>query len=485
MATVPAIKQSRAESPGFSLRIFGFEISGRKSIPAGLQSPASRGREWWPLIREPFSGAWQRNKEIRNETVLAHSAVYACITLIASDISKIRCCLVEKDKDGIWSEVEVSAFSPVLRKPNGYQNRIKFIEQWVVSKLISGNTYVLKGRDQRGVVIALYILDPTKTKPLVAPNGDVYYQLSRDNLSGVADSVTVPASEIIHDTMVPLYHPLCGVSPLFACGLAALQGLSIQVNSEKFFHNGAAPGGVLTAPATIDDVTAKRLKDHWEQNYSGDNAGRVAVLGDGLKFEKMTMTAVESQLIDQLKWTSETVCSCFHVPPYMVGVGSMPAYNNIEALNQQYYSQCLQAIIESIELCLDEGLGLTSVQGKTYGTEFDLDGLLRMDTATQYKTIGDGIGAALITPNEGRKKINLKPLKGGNSVFMQQQNYSLEDLAKRSEMDNPFSTSPATTRTTPDTVPTDDEPSLDDDATKQLAAWEFKKAFDALPPLAA
>ena len=57
-------------------------------------------------------------------------------------------------------ETESSAFSPVLRRPNRYQNRIQFIAQWVTTKLVHGNTYVLKERDQRGIVTALYILDP-------------------------------------------------------------------------------------------------------------------------------------------------------------------------------------------------------------------------------------------------------------------------------------------------------------------------------------
>jgi HK97 family phage portal protein len=460
------------------LRAFGFEISRSKAVPpAGLAPPASRGRDWYPLtVREPYTGAWQRNDEIRAETVLAYNAVYACVTLIASDISKMRVRLVEQDSNGIWSEANVAAFSPVLRKPNRYQNRIKFIEQWMVSKLLHGNTYVLKQRDARGVVVAMYILDPVRTKPLVSPDGAVWYQLAKDNLTGIENSIVVPASEIIHDTMVPLFHPLCGVSPLIACGLAAMQGLSIQNNSTKFFENGAMPGGVLTAPGTIDDITAKRLKDHWEQNYSGNNAGKVAVLGDGLKYEKMIMTAVESQMIEQLKWTAETVCSCFHVPPYMIGAAAAPAYNNIEALNQQYYSQCLQAPIESIELCLDEGLALGSVPGRTYGTEFDLDDLLRMDTATQYKTIGDGIGAALLTPNEGRKKIGQKPLKGGDTAYMQQQNYSLEALNKRDQQEDPFATKTPEKPALPD-ANDDDSDGLDDEAAKQLAAWSLQKSL--------
>ena len=119
---------------------------------AGLSAVDGRagGGGWWPIVRESYAGAWQQNVSVTAETVLAHAAVYACITLIASDIGKLRIRLVEQDDDGIWQETENTAHSPFLRKPNRYQTRIKFYEQWVTSKLIHGNTYVIKQRDQRG-----------------------------------------------------------------------------------------------------------------------------------------------------------------------------------------------------------------------------------------------------------------------------------------------------------------------------------------------
>lgn len=495
MPSVPVVTQgSRKAQRSLFGEIAGLVLSRLKSaVPVTDLSPFVGDRGWFPIIREPFTGAWQRNREINNQLVLAHYAVYSCSTLIASDISKMCLRLVEQDKDGIWNEASSASFSPVLRKPNRYQTRIKFIENWVVSKLLRGNTVILKERDNRGVVVAMYILDWGRVKPLVAPDGGVYYQLSADNLAGIGEQVAVPASEIIHDTMVPLFHPLCGVSPLFACGIAAMQGLTMQANATKFFENGATPSGVLTAPGTIDNVTATRIKKEWEEKFTGQNSGRVAVLGDGLKYEKMAMTAVESQMIEQLKWTAETICSCFHIPAYMVGIGAAPAYNNIEALNQQYYSQCLQAIIESIELLLDEGLGLTTVTNHVYGTEFDLDDLLRMDTATQYDTIGKGIGAGLLAPNEGRKKINQKPVKGGDTPYLQQQNFSLAALDRRDQSDDPFALTPKRDQNTP--TPAEQaaaaaaaesgappaksfESELDDAAKNQIAAWAFKEALD-------
>ena len=329
----------------------------------------------------------------------------------------------------------------VLKKPNHYQTRIQFVLQWLISKLTWGNTYVLKERNGRTEVIAMYVLDPCRVQPLVAPNGDVYYSLSGDVLAGIEAGIpAIPASEIIHDVMYPLFHPLIGISPIYACGLAAVQGLRIQTGSAKFFANGANLGGVLTAPGAISNETAQRLKEFWEQKYVGaENTGKVAVLGDGLKFEGMTMKSTDAQLIEQLKWTAENVCTAYHVPAYKVGVGTPPAYNNIEALDQQYYSQCLQILIESIEALLDEGLDVEA----PVSTEFDLDDLLRMDSATLIDVQAKGVGAGIIAPNEARKKLNLPPVKGGDSPLMQQQNYSLAALDARDRANPAPTTLPA------------------------------------------
>lgn len=423
------------------MRVFGFDINITKATPQPTTPLyGDRGSWWFPIIREPYSGAWQRNVSLKADSVVTYFAVYACLSLISTDIGKLGLKLMRETDDGLEVETTSPAFSPVLRKPNHYQTRGKFIETWMLSKLIHGNTYVLKERDARGVVVALYVLEPTRAKVLVAPDGSVFYEFAADNLSGLFAPITVPASEIIHDVNTPLFHPLCGVSPIVAASLPVVQGLSIQKHSANFFEKGARPGGILTAPGPIPKGSLERIKDEWETRFSGDNAGRVAVLGDGLKFESMGMPAEQAQLIEQLKWSAENVCSVFHVPPFMVGIGTAPSFDNVEALNQQYYSQCLQTHIESIEAGLDDGLGLG---GTEYETQFDLDDLLRMDTKTKIQTTGDAVKAGFLSPNEARAKFNLVPTKGGESPYLQQQNYNLAALAERGAPPDPAATPPA------------------------------------------
>lgn len=383
-------------------------------------------RGWSPIF-DFKPGAWQQHTPYGGtDDVVSYPAMFSCVTLISGDIGKLYPC-VEQKSQKIWTETEHAA-EKVLLKPNHYQNHIQFKQWWISSKLIHGNAYAYKERDNRGNITGLYLLDPTLVTPLVSENGEVFYRLNEDNLSGLIEGqVVVPASEIIHDRDNCLYHPLMGLPPLYACSISSGLGLKMQGNAKLFFENGSSPGGVLTAPGHINKETADRLKEYWNEGFSGNKSGRIAIAGDGLEYKPMRMSNVDAQMLEILKWTSEAVCSVFHVPAYMVGVGPMPTNNNIEALTQQYYGQCLQKHIESMELCLHEGLEI----GSGYRVQLDLDGLFRMDTATLIETLAAGVGAAIHSPDEARERLNLGPVPGGNYPYLQQQNYSLEALAQR------------------------------------------------------
>jgi hypothetical protein len=186
------------------MRIFGLDI--RKAAPVSA-SPVSDNRGWWPVIQEAFSGAWQKNVTVNAESVFAHHAFFACMTLIASDFAKNRVKLVQLDGDGIWNEVTNPAYSPVLRKPNRFQTRIQWLESWALSKLSRGNTYVLKQRDNRNVVVALYVLDPCRVRPMVAPDGSVYYELRTDNLAGITGDLGRRAGQRDHPRPLQLPVP--------------------------------------------------------------------------------------------------------------------------------------------------------------------------------------------------------------------------------------------------------------------------------------
>jgi HK97 family phage portal protein len=388
---------------------------------------------WQGIIREPYTGAWQANAEIRPETVIQQPTVFSCFSLISSDIKKLRLRLVELDEDGIWREATNPAFSPVLRKPNRYQTMPQFLESWLLSKLQFGNTYVLKSRDIRGLVTALYVLNPAQVTPLVAPDGAVYYQLKRDELASAFEEETIiPAEELIHDRWMCLFHPLVGISPLYAAAGVATQGLTIQQNSTAFFANGSQPAGIILIPGGISDEQATRARDLWKSSHGGANRGSTAVLTHGMTYQPLTQSAVDSQLTEQEKRIVETIAGVLHVPASFIDASHAPPYGNNEAVVQQYYSQCLQVLMTDLEVCLDEGLGLDTPTGSgtQYGVEFDLDDLVWFDLATKTKAAADAIGSGAMAPNEARAKyFNLGPVPGGDTPFLQMQYLPLDAVA--------------------------------------------------------
>lgn len=431
----------------------------------------SRLGAWWLLggrPHEPSRGFWQtRHDELfwTTDTALAHHALFACVTLIASDVAKLRPKVVQRDSNGIWSEVLNHPLVPRLMRPNHYQNHIQFKESWLNSKLLSGNTYVLKaGQD-------LHVLDPTRVKPAVSPDGSVFYEVNADQLAGLTEVVRIPASEIIHDRINTFFHPLCGITPIMACGLSAHLGLSIERNAVTFFANHSLPSMVLSTPSQLTQEQANAATEQWKNLYSGANIGKVAALGNGLTATPLRMTSVDAQLIEQLKMTAEMICSAFHVPPFKIGVGNLPTYNNGELLDSKYYSDCLQIHIEAMELALDEGLGLTRQTGTPTGVELDLDGLLRMDTATQYNTLKLGVDGGFLAPNEARRRVDYGPVEGGDTPYMQQQNFSLAALQERDD-DKPFAK--------PEPAPTAPAQPQPEDEERSFDAFEWETSVEEL-----
>jgi HK97 family phage portal protein len=422
------------------MRIFGLEIRrAEKALHA-----VSDWQGGWRRILEPYTGAWQQNVEEKRGTVLCYPTLYACLNRISQDLGKLPFVLKQEAANGISKPVENAAYSPVLRKPNHYQTAQQFREAWVLSKLIHGNTYVLKQRDERGVVVKLYVLDPCRVLPMVSDRGEVFYQinyqyptdlappvlLNKLALSEDGKQLVIPSREIIHDRLNCFHHQLIGVPPVCAAHWPAVKNLKILKSSAEFFGNNAQPGGILTAPAGMSESDAAALKAYWDTNFAGTNSGKVAVIGADMKFTSFAMKSADSQLVEQMRYSDEQICQPFGVPPFKIGIGSIPAGLGVDDINLLYYDDALSGHIESMENLLDEGLAVSP----PLGIWMDLEPLLRMDVGKQADVETKLVGGKIKTPDEARHRFNLAPTGGGDTLWGQHQDYPLGVLAERDDL---------------------------------------------------
>lgn len=403
----------------FGAKVLAFFRPEKKSAVAGSLPHVTN----WvsALVKEPFTGAWQRNMECGDRaTLITNSAVFTCVTSIAQDIAKLPVNVMKLGKDG--DSAVVARNNPInrlLQRPNEYQTSYDWLVTVLTHLLLSGQAMILKRRDARGVINALHTLMPGSCSPLIMPSGEVWYRIDggANQMIGVPKQFEVPASEVIHHRTITIFHPLIGATPILAAGLSATMGSKIAANSSRFFENMSRASGVLTTAEKVDPVVAKAIKEMWESSFKAGEFGRTAVLSQGLKWEPVTINAVDAQLIEQLRWTIEDVARVFRFPGFMLGDTSKLTYRNSEQMQRTYYSGCLQPHIEALESRLTLDLELSS----NHVVEFDLDTLLRTELDVRYEAYSKGLNSGFLTINEVRAKESMPPVEGGDKPHLQSQ----------------------------------------------------------------
>lgn len=407
-------------------------------------------------VHEPFSGAWQMNKECWGPFGL-FSAVYACIMTISGDVGKLPPKIRKRLPDGSKVDYDNHPAARVLWYPNRYQTRVDFWGQFMACALYTGNAYVLLVRDDRNVISELHLLDPRRVRVLMGEDGSVFYQIDNAPLADVYGTNTFPARMIMHHRLLALTHPLVGLSPLYAAGVSAMTGQTIQQNSHAFFSNMSRASGVLTAPGKLSPETLSRLKTDWDQNFKGQQMGRTAVLDQGMKWEPLTISAADAQLLEQLKWTVQDVASCYRVPLYKITDASKLSFKNAEQQARDYLAQTLQYHLESIEARIDATFDLAD----SIYCEFDLSQLLRTEIDTRMSAYQTGIQSGVLTINEARRMEELPPVEGGDQPLVQSQYVPLSQAGKSPALPAPANDPPPTDTTDPADDGTD--PAAEDD----------------------
>jgi HK97 family phage portal protein len=391
----------------------------------GYNSPGSNVASWLygagtATPHEPFAGAWQENLQgaaSAGPNILAFGAVYSCVNIISSDIARMPVRVLRHRDGGGREEFRNHPAWRLMRRPNSFQTSLQFIQHYLISKLTTGNTYVLLLRDGRGVVNEMFVLDPKSVQVLVSEEGGIYYRVGKDTLAGMSGPITLPARDILHDRAATFWHPLVGVSPLFAAGVSAMTGARIMMHSERFFGNMARAGGALVAPGKIEPDVAKRLQTEWENNYGAKGLGKTAVLSNGLEFKPITINAVDAELVNQLRWTVEDVARVYRVPGFKLGDLNKVSYRNSEQMARDYFQGCLSYHIEAFEQAMDLALELP----EGVEVEFDLAPLFRMETDTRYTAHKTALNAGFKSINEVRQEEDLPPVKGGEEPRVQMQ----------------------------------------------------------------
>lgn len=355
---------------------------------------------------------------INPTTAMRCAAVYACVRVVSEDVAKLPLVIYRGRDDGTKAPaLDHPLYAVLRRRPNEWQSSFEWREMMQAHLELRGNAYSYIVRDGRGNVTALWPLHPDRVSLRLAPDGDVFYSLSR-GANEPSVPMVAPRDAILHLRGMTLdgYH---GLSPIAWARETIGLSIAAELHGAAYFGNGARPDIALTAPANADlsSDQIKKIRDWWADNHAGlRRAHRPAVLPTGMTIEKLGITNKDSQFLELRQFQVSDVARLFRIPPHKIGDLSRATFSNVESMALDYFRDGLMPRLERFEAAMERDLLTANETGK-FEIEFDFTRMLRGDLKAMMEAIGSGRNWGIISANEARNWLNLPPRDGGDTYL--------------------------------------------------------------------
>ena len=365
-----------------------------------------------------YMGGSTAGKTVTERSAMQMTAVYSCVRILAEAVAGLPLHFYRYKDDGSKEKALDSNLYRLLHdEPNPEMSSFVFRETLMTHLLLWGNAYAQIIRNGKWEVIALYPLIPNKMTVNRDENGQLYYEYSKtaDDFYNVSNStVILNPRDVLHIPGLG-FDGLVGYSPIAMAKNAIGMAIACEEYGAKFFANGAAPSGVLEHPGTIKDP--KKVREAWQSQFGGSsNAGRVAVLEEGMKYTPISISPEQAQFLETRKFQINEIARIFRIPPHMVGDLEKSSFSNIEQQSLEFVKYTLDPWVIRWEQTLMRSL-LSNDEKNEYFIKFNLEGLLRGDYESRMKGYSIGRQNGWMSANDIRELENLdriSPEDGGD-----------------------------------------------------------------------
>lgn len=332
-----------------------------------------------------FTGRSFAGKNVNERTSMQVAAVYACVRVLSEAVASLPLDIY-RYSDGKGSErADRHPLHKLLRyEPNPEMTSFTFREVSMTHLLLWGNSYSQIIRNGKGEVLGLYPLMPDRMTVDRDPNTKriIYkYRRGNDEAGKTSGTVVLKADDVLHIPGLG-FDGLVGYSPIALAKQALGTSIAVDEFSSKFFANGASPAGVLEHPGTLKDP--EKVRQAWNKVYGGsENANKVAVLEEGMKYTPISIAPNDAQFLETRKFNVEEIARIFRVPLHMIGDLDHATFSNIEHQDIEFVKHSLTPWLIRWEQAMHRRLFL-DFEKEDYFIEFNVNGLLRGDLASRY-----------------------------------------------------------------------------------------------------
>lgn len=347
------------------------------------------------------------------------AAVMACVRVIAETVSSLPYGVYRwlPNDRGKESARDHAVDDLIRREPNDDQTAMEFWEQMMVHCLTNGNAYArvsYTAPSRRTPRSMVPIAPQTVTAERDKETGVKFYRIRRESRP---DEIVI-GDEILHIPGLG-YDGLMGYSPVEMARRAIEMGQAAEIYAGNFFANGALPQSYATFPQVLSKDAREELKKWLKANHGGlTNAHNPGIFESGGKIESLNLNHRDMQFLELRRFQIEEIARIYRVPLHLVGDLSRSTNNNIEHQSLEFAMHTIRPWLVRIEQRVNKTLfGVR--EADTFFSQFNMEGLLRGDSAGRSALYATLISHAVMTPNEARSKENLNWRPDGDKLFIQ------------------------------------------------------------------
>jgi HK97 family phage portal protein len=368
----------------------------------------------------PSAYTEQSASPVTFDSAMQLSSVWACVKLISETVSSLPLTVYKLTPTGRKIDANHPLTLLFNGKVNRYQTKIEFFETVLLNLLTSGNSYCYVQKIGDRIVGLLPLMSADMTTTLLE-NGSLVYEYVTDSGVNVYSESNIWHLKLMGNGVI-------GLSPLAyqrnTLGIAQAAEAAVT----NIYKNGAKPSGVLSMDKFLTQEQRDLVRSKF-YNLSAGSEERLMVLEGGMKFDAISLSPQDIELLASRQFQISEICRWYGVPSVMINDTSSSTVwgSGIEQIVSGFYKLTLRPLMEKIEASILINL-MNPNDAQRHEVEFDFNALTRSDLKTRFDSYRVGIYGGFMTPNEARRLEGMPDEDGGDSLYMQGANMKLTDI---------------------------------------------------------
>jgi HK97 family phage portal protein len=348
--------------------------------------------------------------KVDEQSALTSNAVWACVRILSETIAALPLHVYRNLPDGGKTKApEYPIYDLLHDQPNPEMTTMEWREAVVGHLALWGNSYSELELDEALRPIAIWPLRPDHMQVWRDPQTrrlQYIYQLWQGG------TVYLVPEQVLHIRTLSR-DGILGLSPIGMQREAIGLGLALERYGGALYGNGANPGGVLQVPGVLSTAAKENMKSSWETAHRGPgNAGRVAVLEQGVTWQQTGMPPEDAQFILSRQFSLQDVARIYRMPLHKLQDLSRATFSNIEQQSLEFVTDTLLPYLVRSEQAYRRSL-IPRLERKRYFVKHAVDALLRGDLASRYEAYAVGRQWGWLSADDIREKEDMNPLPDG------------------------------------------------------------------------